>query len=254
MTAQESERRLILEMIANGKISASEGLRLLNTLGEVSEPEAGEGNILEPGMVAQPAEAEADPAASSTSAQLPAAQTSAAQTAAAEASSEEAPSSTAMPGGELHSSPLPPDIESWRRWWMVPLWIGVGITVVGGLILFWVLQRAGVGFWFFCSTVPLLFGVAVMVLAYQSRTAHWLHVRIHQAQGDWPRRINLSFPLPIRLTAWFLNRFKVRISGLQNTSLDEIILALDNSTTPENPLFVQVDEGEDGERVEIFIG
>jgi hypothetical protein len=115
-------------------------------------------------------------------------------------------------------------------------------------------QRAGVGFWFFCFTVPFLIGVAVIGLAYQSRTAHWLHVRIHQAQDVWPRRINLSFPLPIRLTSWFLSRFKDRISGLQNTSLDEIILALDHTTTPENPLFIQVDEGEDGERVEIFIG
>ncbi len=259
MTAQESERRLILEMIAKGKISASEGLRLLNTLGEVSEPEAGEGNILEHGIVEAPAAAEVDLAASSSGAQPSAGETPpaaeshpAAESPAADAPSGEAPPPTAMPGGEPHLSPRPPALERWRRWWMIPLWIGVGITVLGSLLLFWVQQRAGVGFWFFCFSAPFLIGLAVMVLAYQSRTAHWLHVRIHQAHGKWPQRINLSFPLPIRLTAWFLGRFKDRISGLQNTSLDEIILAL--TTTPENPLFVQVDEGEDGERVEIFIG
>jgi SHOCT-like domain len=249
MTAQESERRLILEMIASGKISASEGLRLLNTLGEVNEPEAGEDDHGVAETVEDAPATTADPVAVSTSVQSPAAEIPE-----ADPPASEAPPATAMPGGEPYSRPQPPDIERWRRWWMVPLWIGVGITVLGALLLFWVIQRAGVGFWFFCSSIPFLTGLVVLVLAYQSRTAHWLHVRIHQRRGDWPQRINLSFPLPIRLTAWFLNRFGDRIPGLQKTSLDEIIQALDRTTTPENPIFVQVDEGEAGERVEIFIG
>jgi hypothetical protein len=244
MTAQESERRLILEMIANGKISASEGLRLLNTLGEVSEPEAGEEDRLVTEIVKDATAAKAEPAISSASVQPPP----------ADSPSEEAPQATVMPGGEPHLTPQPPELERWRRWWMAPLWIGVGITVFGALLLFWVLQRAGVGFWFFCSSLPFLIGLAVIALAYQSRTAHWLHMRIHQAQDTWPRWINLSFPLPIRPAAWLLSRFKDRISGLQDTSLDEIILALDHTTTPENPVYMQVDEGENGERVEIFIG
>jgi hypothetical protein len=244
MSARESERRLILDMIANGKISASEGLRLLNALGEVSEPapEAGEETRLGDGAEA-PLAVQAGPAVSPADASSPAAETPTAGP-----SSEETLHTAATP------HPMPPEFERWRRWWMVPLWVGVGVTIFGAALLFWVTQRAGVGFWFFCATVPFLSGLAVMVLAYQSRTAHWLHMRIHQRRDEWPRRINLSFPLPIRLTAWFLNRFGDRIPGLQATSLDEVIQALDHTTTPENPIYLQVDEGEDGERVEIFIG
>ncbi len=236
MSAKENERRLILDMIANGKISASEGLRLLNALGAVSEPapeteketRLGDGN-------------EAQDTAQAGLADAPAPTV---ETPVADTPSEEA----------RHTPPTLPELERWRRWWMVPLWAGVSLTALGGALLFWVTQRAGVGFWFFCAMVPFLIGLAVMVLAYQSRTAHWLHVRIHQRGDDWPRRINFSFPLPIRLTAWFLDRFGDRIPGLQATSLDEVIQALDHTTTPENPIYIQVDEGPDGERVEIFIG
>jgi hypothetical protein len=41
---------------------------------------------------------------------------------------------------------------------------------------------------------------------------------------------------------------------MENTSLDEIILALEDSSKAGNPLYVQVDEGNDGEQVEVFIG
>ena len=37
-------------------------------------------------------------------------------------------------------------------------------------------------------------------------------------------------------------------------ALDEVILVLSDSTTPEVPLYAEVDEGDVGERVEIYIG
>lgn len=149
---------------------------------------------------------------------------------------------------------LPPDIEKWRRWWMLPLWAGVGFTVLGGWLMYLDLQNSNIGFWFLCAWVPLLLGVAVMTLAWQSRTARWLHLRVYQKPGEWPQKIAISFPLPIRLTAWVLRTFRDKIPGLPDTSIDELILALGESATPENPLYVEVDQGEDGERVQIYIG
>ena len=81
-----------------------------------------------------------------------------------------------------------------------------------------------------------------------------LHLRIQQKEGDWPRNIAISFPLPIHITAWFFRLFGKKIPGVQDTSIDELILALDKTTAADNPLYVKVDEGEDGERVEVFIG
>ena len=116
------------------------------------------------------------------------------------------------------------------------------------------LQSQGVGFWFFCAWLPFLLGLIAIGIGWTSRSARWLHLRIHETSRGGPRRIAISFPLPIRLTAWFLRNFGRFIPQLNQTGLDELILALGETATPETPLYVNVDEGEDGDRVEVFIG
>ncbi len=113
---------------------------------------------------------------------------------------------------------------------------------------------SGFGFWFVCATLLLLFGLLVMLLAWQSRTAPWLHLRIEQKPGERPQRIAFSFPIPIQPAVWFVRVFGNRIPSLRNTSLDEVLLAVGETTSSENPISIQVDEGEDGEKVEIYIG
>ena len=100
---------------------------------------------------------------------------------------------------------------------------------------------------------PLLFGILVISLAAASRTARWLHVRIHQEPGEWPKTIAISLPIPIRFTAWLLRIFKPQIDGMNDANLDEVVMALEK-TSPEQPFYVKVDEGESGEKVEVYIG
>jgi len=227
--SNESERLQILEMIESGVISAAEGVRLLNAL----QGRAGEGfapaldasvEANAPKEPAQPAEPEVV---------------------------EEAPSS----GTKSSSAPanFAPGIKKWRSWWWLPLSIGIGITVISGLLMFLAYQRSGFGFWFACLWFPLLFGVIVISLAAASRTARWLHVRVHQEPGEWPQTIAISLPIPIRFTAWILRIFRPHIPNMDKTSLDEVILALEK-TSPEQPFYVEVDEGENGEKVEVYIG
>jgi hypothetical protein len=40
---------------------------------------------------------------------------------------------------------------------------------------------------------------------------------------------------------------------MDTTNLDEVILAL-GKTSPDQPFYVKVDEGEEGEKVEVYIG
>ena len=75
---------------------------------------------------------------------------------------------------------------------------------------------------------------------------------MRQKEGSSPRNIVISFPLPLRLAGWLLRTFRKRIPGLENTNIDEIILALEH-ISPENPFSIEVDEG-NGEHVEIYIG
>ena len=152
------------------------------------------------------------------------------------------------------ASPDPDDMNKWKRWWVIPFWIGAGITVIGGLLMYWAFSATGFGFWFACAWFPFLLGVAVLALAWSSRTTPWLHVRVHQAPGETPRKIAISFPIPIRLTAWGLRTFGRYIPHMEGTSLDEVILALKDVAKDGTPLSVDVNEGENGEHVQVFIG
>jgi hypothetical protein len=221
----ESERLQILEMIEKGVISASEGVRLLNSL--QGEPEEA-----------------ANPQLS--------------HIASAAVKSSPTPEVVVEePASESQSSSTPFEFDTetkkWRRWWWIPLTVGIIITVVSGLLMFLAYQKSGFGFWFACLWFPLLLGVIVISLGAASRAMRWLHVRIHQEPGERPQTIAISLPIPIRFVAWVLRVFKPHIAKMDNTSLDEVILALDK-TSPDQPFYVKVDEGESGEKVEVYIG
>ncbi|MCC7358594.1 MAG: hypothetical protein IT317_03905 [Anaerolineales bacterium] len=147
------------------------------------------------------------------------------------------------------------DLNRWRRWWIVPMWIGAGIVLLGALLMYAALATTGqMGFWFGCATLPFIVGVLVMALAGFSQSARWLHVRVKTGQAEWPRNIAISFPLPIGLTAWFLRAFGHLIPKLRETGVDELIMALGEHTSADAPLYINVDEGSGGEKVQVYIG
>jgi hypothetical protein len=227
----EEERRQVLEMIESGQITAEQGLALLEALQEDTE-----------GVIPTALPEESEPTAETG----PSAWESAARPEEVVVESQP-PQEEPSPAPDLSSS-----IKKWRSWWWIPLWVGIGITVISGLLMLLAYQKSGVGFWFACTWFPFLVGVAVMALAAASRTARWLHVRVQQPPGEFPQHIAISMPIPIRLTAWGLKVFKGRIPETGNVNLDEMVLALEK-VTPDAPLYVQVDE-DDGERVEVYIG
>jgi hypothetical protein len=127
-------------------------------------------------------------------------------------------------------------------------------VVFSGLLMYWAYRSGGFGVWFACATVPFAFGVFAAVLAWASRASRWIHIRVNSEGAHRSRRIAISFPLPIRLAAWALRVAGPFIPKLRDTGVDELILALEETTSPENPLFVDVHEGEGGERVQVYIG
>ena len=224
-----NERLQILEMIDSGVISAQEGARLLQSLeGQVDEEEVVE--------------------ALSVNDQSP--ETS-------------VPHPTKDPESIMvdtindrpqYQEEFDAHIEKWRRWWMIPLWVGVGITIVGGFLLFWAFQVSGFSFWFGCAWLPFLLGLGAIILAWSTRTSRWLHLRVQQRPGERPQTIALSFPIPIRLTAWVLRLFRHKIPNLGKSGIDELVLAMGESANSKTPFYIEVDEGDEGERVQIYIG
>ena len=113
---EKNERIQILEMIENGTITASEGASLLKALeadDTAEEFQLGDDYESEP------------------------------KTPEGEAFSPESDSSGEPLSGDILSETFDPEIEKWRRWWMIPLWIGVGITVIGGLLMAWLQKVIG---------------------------------------------------------------------------------------------------------------
>ena len=205
------ERKKILQMVQDGKISAEQAASLMHALEDDADPAEAEVEVLETGASSGPAGTDA------------------------------------------------PEFEEVRarvrRFAMIPLWIGVIISVLSAWAIYGVQQSAGINFWFFCLLVPLLLGVLLIALSAGGQGSKWLYVNVDRRNAtDWPRNITLGFPLPLGLTAWFLRTFGHTIPGMKNTNVDEIIQILDATGKSGAPLIINANDNEDGEHVQVYIG
>jgi hypothetical protein len=228
----DPERNQVLKMIEDGKISPEEGLKLMQALDQSSTDEA-----------AAPAQVSL-------------------------------PRGEAVTASQVHWKAEPSDIhtepsgmemdarirnvkDTVQRLWQIPLWIGILITVLSAAGMYAILRGPGTNFWFFFMVLPLLFGVAVIALAVTSHKARWIFVDVQQKAGEHPQRIFLGFPLPLKFAAWVMRTFRQWIPPLDremtNHNVDEIITLVESGLGGE-PLIVNVDEGESGEKVRVFIG
>lgn len=224
MTDQEREQ--VLKMIESGKITAEDGLKLMRTLDQSPAEDESQSPKLEPELGTGPA-----------------------------ASKENEETESQSEKSSFEQDPRIARVKSLvRRLWQIPLWIGIGITILSAWGMYALVRAANLNFWFYCLSAPLLLGVLIIVAAVGSRRARWLFVDVHQKPGERPARIFLGFPLPLGLAAWFLRNFGRYIPDLKNTSVDEVIQVVETGFTGDNPLVVNVDEGEDGERVQVYIG
>ncbi len=240
-------RMAILQQIDDGALSAAEGARLLAALaGRTSLPAAAAAPTLETG----PGQDSAPPADSAPGA-------------------DSAPPADSAPGADPgplpDSAPLPdpgppPEALRWRRFWLIPFFLGAAVLVAGAWLMALGLRTPISPFWLLCGLLPFWGGTLALALAFASRKAPWIHVRVHTGQNEWPRNIAISLPAPLRLTAWVLRHFGGRIPQLAHTGLDEVLLALDEGRALYGrpggsplPLYIEVDEG-DGERVQVYFG
>ena len=232
----DSERQQILKMIEDGKISPEQGLTLMQALEEA--PDDGLEDAAAEAQIASPALSAADASA------IP------------EAPALTTAGSTGQPGGETsaehRSDPeFERKVNRFRSLWVVPLWVGIGITVVGAYWMYAALQSSGLGFWFFLAWFPFLLGVLLTVLAFSSRTSRWIYINITQAPGESPRHIVLAFPLS--LVSWGLQFARFGSLGRGNGARDDVMQAIFQGTRSDGPLFVDVHD-EDGEHVQVYIG
>jgi len=209
------ERRKILQMVEEGKISAEEAVRLMAALAE-DEEEAGES-----------AEAEVEVMAG-----------------AAGYGSERSDA----PEFERIKSRV-------RRLALIPLWAGVFVTLLSAWAMYAIQQKAGTNFWFFCMIVPLIVGVLLLALGGGGRASRWIYVDVNRKDAkpdDGPRHIRFGFPVPLGLVAWFFDHFGQNVKGMSRSKVDGIVQMMRAARDSDEPLMVNVDD--DDAHVQVYIG
>ncbi len=205
------ERRKILQMVADGKISAEEAATLMRALDE--DTVAAEPHVI--------------PAESSRS-------------------------------QERSEAPEIDEVKKRAfRFSNAILAVGIFFTVLFAWAMFAVQQSAGVNAWFYCLSLPLFFGILLIAIGAGSKSSRWLYVNVDRSQSkdkDGPKKISLAFPLPLGLAGWFIKTFRGRIEGLKNTNVDDVIYAISIAKNIADPLIIHVDDSDDGEKVQVFIG
>lgn len=125
------ERKKILQMVADGKISADEAATLMRALEESAEEEI------------------------------------------------EVIPTMAGEGPEKTDAPEFDEVRKRARSFaMIPLWIGVFLTVFSAWAMFAIQQNAGYNFWFFCLAMPLVLGILLIALGTGGQNSRWLYVNV----------------------------------------------------------------------------
>lgn len=207
------ERRKILQMVEEGKISAEEAASLMSALADddVDEPVEAEVEVIESGS------------------------------------------------GFGYERPEAPEFERIkeraRRFALIPLWVGVFVTVLSAWAIYSIQQSAGTNFWFYCMIFPLMFGMLLIALGGGGRTSRWIYVDVNRKDakpGNGPKHITLGFPIPFGLTMWFMQNFGHNINGMDRKQADGIVEMMKATRDSNEPLMVNVDD--DDAHVQVYIG
>lgn len=212
----QDEREQILKMVSEGKITAEEALKLMQALDE--SPVEDEAEII---AIRAPEEG------------------------AREAKAAPKP----QPDPEFTKK-----VNRFRSLWLIPLTVGILLTVLGAWWMYAAMLNSGYGFWFLCAWFPFLLGVLIVTLGAISKTSRWIYVNVEQKPGETPRRIVIAFPIPSVFLRWGIRNFGHNIPPEHRDKVDMAMKAVfENEGAFNEPLFVDVHD-EDGEHVQVYIG
>ena len=140
------------------------------------------------------------------------------------------------------------ETRRFRYWWLLPFYFGVLAMGLGIVV-------AHQGSWSWLLAAPLLLGgVVLTLLALVSTRSPWLHIRIYNPSRAWPKTIGISIPVPMRFAAWAVRTIGPFIPNLDEQTIAEMLMTFESGRMMDEPLHVEIDDSDSGERVEIYLG
>ncbi|GEM_PF-517674 len=234
-------RKQILKMLQDGAISAEEANRLLAAVGDAPQESAAENAVLDTTLTDENADTVDDGH-------------SAAERPGEKRKHDAADDGIPLADGEVV---MPPDMGRFRRFWQIPFIIALGVLIISALAMS--ATYGGAGFLgmlsFVCAWSVFMVALLAAAIAFWSRTARWMHVRVQEKEG---RRIAISLPVPVRLLGWGVHVARPFVDAETAVHLDTaagFIEAMeDEMDSPgAEPLVVDVND-EDGDRVQVYFG
>jgi hypothetical protein len=150
---------------------------------------------------------------------------------------------------EIETS-VPDTLPNFSNLWLIPMGVGVAILIIGGLMLSSAYQAGG-WFLFVCGWPLFAIGLLVIIAAWFAQTGPWVHVRITHEKKD-QRDIKIS--LPLNPVVFILKIVRPFVPRLKDTAIDELLMSMKDNVNRDQPLYVDVNEAEDGERIQVVIG
>lgn len=166
------------------------------------------------------------------------------------------PNTQAVVGEVLPTVPLP-DLNWFRRFWRIPFLAALAALLLFAIWLALVLVGNDGEFTFgaVCLLGFVLLAAGGLALAWWSRSAPWVHIRVQSQAGS---RVRISFPFAPRLARWALAVSRRYVDGDARAGLDTAAAMIetiaDNIRTTGEPLTLTVDDREDGEKVTVYVG
>jgi hypothetical protein len=159
--------------------------------------------------------------------------------------------------GEVIRPTPPPNMDRFRRFWQIPFFIAFAALIISavGLRSLYQSTEGAITFGFVCVWSIFILMFVLTLLAFFSRQATWVHVRVNERGG---KSIAISLPLPLGLASWGLSIARSFVNEEMRQTIDMAADFLDAArqnlnTVASDPLVINVDD-DNGDRVQIYIG
>jgi hypothetical protein len=139
-----------------------------------------------------------------------------------------------------------------RRYWEIPVAIGLVLLGISGLCL----NSMSITLAVLCGWSLVVVGLLITVLGLMSGSMPWVHVRIRPQTG---RRIVLSLPTPLGLIAPLIRLagpLTQRFGGddaRENLDMAAMLITMLRETSLDEPMWIEI-EDDDGDHIEVYWG